>query len=99
MDRIFSGIQPTGNLHLGNYLGAIRNWVALQASYDCIYCVVDLHAITLDIEPAELRASTREAAASLLAAGIDPKTSILLRAMRNWRGYSAVPPGSAGSIA
>ncbi|MDA0261098.1 MAG: tryptophan--tRNA ligase [Proteobacteria bacterium] len=77
MDRIFSGIQPTGNLHLGNYLGAIRNWVALQASYDCIYCVVDLHAITLDIEPAELRASTREAAASLLAAGIDPKTSIL----------------------
>ena len=77
MDRIFSGIQPTGNLHLGNYLGAIRNWVALQASYDCVYCVVDLHAITLDIDPVELRASTREAAASLLAAGIDPNTSIL----------------------
>ena len=77
MDRIFSGIQPTGNLHLGNYLGAIRNWVALQASYDCIYCVVDLHAITVEIDPAELRAHTREAAASLLAAGIDPKTSVL----------------------
>ena len=77
MDRIFSGIQPTGNLHLGNYLGAIRNWVVLQASYDCIYCIVDMHAITLEIDPAELRAHTREAAASLLAAGIDPKTSVL----------------------
>ena len=77
MDRIFSGIQPTGNLHLGNYLGAIRNWVALQASYECIYCVVDLHAITVEIDPAELRAHTREAAASLLAAGIDPQGSIL----------------------
>ena len=77
MDRIFSGIQPTGNLHLGNYLGAIRNWVALQASYECIYCVVDLHAITVEIDPAELRAHTREAAASLLASGIDPQGSIL----------------------
>ena len=77
MDRIFSGIQPTGNLHLGNYLGAIRNWVALQASYECIYCVVDLHAITVEIDPAGLRAHTREAAASLLAAGIDPQRSIL----------------------
>ncbi len=77
MDRIFSGIQPTGNLHLGNYLGAIRNWVALQADYECIYCVVDLHAITVEIDPDELRAHTREAVASLLAAGIDPEKSIL----------------------
>ena len=77
MNRIFSGIQPTGNLHLGNYLGAIRNWVALQADYECIYCVVDLHAITVYQDPAELRSSTREVAASLLAAGIDANTSIL----------------------
>jgi tryptophanyl-tRNA synthetase len=77
MNRIFSGIQPTGNLHLGNYLGAIRNWVRLQADYECIYCVVDLHAITMPTEPAELRANTREAAASLLAAGIDGKSNIL----------------------
>ncbi len=77
MNRIFSGIQPTGNLHLGNYLGAIRNWVRLQADYECIYCVVDLHAITQPQDPAELRASTREAAASLMAAGIDTSKSIL----------------------
>ena len=77
MNRIFSGIQPTGNLHLGNYLGAIRNWVHLQADYECIYCVVDLHAITQQQNPDELRASTREVAASLLAAGIDAKESIL----------------------
>jgi len=77
MNRIFSGVQPTGNLHLGNYLGAIRNWVTLQADYECIYCVVDLHAITVPQDPAELRASTREVAASLLAAGIDAKTGIL----------------------
>ena len=51
MNRIFSGIQPTGNLHLGNYLGAIRNWVALQADYECIYCIVDLHAITVRQDP------------------------------------------------
>ena len=70
--RIFSGIQPTGNLHLGNYLGAIRNWVRLQDDYDCLFCVVDLHAITAWQDPAELQSSTREVAALLLAAGIDP---------------------------
>jgi tryptophanyl-tRNA synthetase len=75
--RIFSGVQPTGNLHLGNYLGAIRNWARLQADYECIYCVVDLHAITLPQDPHALRASTREVAASLIAAGIDPKGSII----------------------
>ncbi len=75
--RVFSGIQPSGDVQLGNYLGAIRNWVTLQADYECIYCMVDLHAITVFQDPAELKASTREVAASLLAAGIDPKGSIV----------------------
>ncbi len=73
MNRIFSGVQPTGNLHLGNYLGAIRNWVALQHDFECIFCIVDLHALTLPQDPAELRASTREVAAAYIAAGIDPQ--------------------------
>ncbi len=77
MERIFSGVQPTGNLHLGNYLGAIRNWVRLQRDYACLFCVVDLHAITVWQDPAELTASTREVAAGLLAAGIDAKKHIL----------------------
>ncbi|MBM3518183.1 MAG: tryptophan--tRNA ligase [Alphaproteobacteria bacterium] len=77
MNRIFSGVQPTGNLHLGNYLGAIRNWVRLQASHHCLYCVVDLHAITVPQDPVELRSSTREVAATLLAAGIDARSSIV----------------------
>src|SRR5271170_547033 len=77
MNRIFSGVQPTGNLHLGNYLGAIRNWVRLQHDYDCIFCVVDLHAITVWQEPEELRANTREVAAGMIAAGVDPQRCIL----------------------
>jgi len=77
MRRIFSGIQPTGNLHLGNYLGAIQNWVKLQDEFECIYCVVDLHAITVPQDPQELKQNTREVAASVLAAGINPTTSIL----------------------
>ena len=77
MKRIFSGVQPTGNLHLGNYLGAIRNFVSLQADYDCIYCVVDMHAITVWQDPQELIANTREVTAAYLAAGIDPKESII----------------------
>ena len=77
MNRIFSGVQPTGNLHLGNYLGAIRNFVRLQDDYDCIYCVVDLHAITLWQEPAELARHTREVAAAFLASGIDAKRHII----------------------
>jgi tryptophanyl-tRNA synthetase len=77
MNRIFSGVQPTGNLHLGNYLGAIRNWVHLQNEYECVYCIVDMHAITVWQEPLELRANTREVAAGLMAAGIDPKRHIL----------------------
>jgi len=78
MARIFSGIQPTGIATLGNYLGAIRNWVALQSGPDeCIYCLVDLHAITVWQNPADLREQTRQMAAVLLACGIDPERSIL----------------------
>ena len=77
MRRVFSGVQPTGDLHLGNYLGAIRNFVDLQEEYECLYCVVDLHAITVWQDPIKLAANTREVAASFLASGIDPKNSIM----------------------
>ena len=77
MSRIFSGVQPTGDLHLGNYLGAIRNWVSLQNDYECLFCVVDLHAVTVWQEPDTLRSSTREVTAALLASGIDPKRNII----------------------
>ncbi|HEX6977846.1 MAG TPA: tryptophan--tRNA ligase [Alphaproteobacteria bacterium] len=77
MNRIFSGIQPTGNLHLGNYLGAIRNWVKLQRDFECIFCVVDLHALTIPQDPAQLRAHTREVTAAYIASGIDPKSCII----------------------
>ena len=82
MNRIFSGIQPTGNLHLGNYLGAIRNWVTLQRDYDCIFCIVDLHALTQPQDPAKLRASTREVTAAYIAAGIDPERCIIFNQSR-----------------
>ena len=75
MNRILSGIQPTAKMHLGNYLGAVRNWVGLQDSFETLYCVVDLHALTVPQVPEELRAQTRELAATLLAAGIDPARS------------------------
>jgi tryptophanyl-tRNA synthetase len=77
MNRIFSGIQPTGYLHLGNYLGAIRNWVKLQDAFECLFCVVDMHAITVWQEPAELTANTRRIAAAMIAAGIDPERNII----------------------
>src|ERR1700722_1871030 len=73
--RILSGVQPTGNLHLGNYLGAIRNWVPLQDQAETIFCIVDLHAITQPQDPAQLRAQTREVTAAYIAAGIDPERS------------------------
>src|ERR1051326_8224842 len=76
-ELVFSGVQPTGNLHLGNYLGAIKRFVALQSRYDCIYCVVDLHAITAWQDPAELPRSIREVTAAFLASGIDPKRNIV----------------------
>ena len=74
---IFSGIQPSGALHLGNYLGALRNWVAMQDEYNCVYCVVDEHAITVRQDPAALRRQTIELFAQLVACGIDPEKSIL----------------------
>ena len=77
MKRIFSGVQPTGSLHLGNYLGAIRNFVGLQDDFECIYCVVDMHAITVWQDPQALKANTREVTAAYLAAGIDPKRCII----------------------
>src|SRR5262249_26338457 len=76
-ERVFSGIQPTHTPHIGNYLGAIRNWVTEQDVYDNIFCIVDLHAITLPQDPAELRHNVRELGAALLACGIDPKRSVL----------------------
>src|SRR5436305_4837898 len=76
-ELVFSGVQPTGNLHLGNYLGAITKFVALQERYDCIYCVVDLHAITVWQDPAELPKTTREVAAAFIACGIDPNKHIV----------------------
>ncbi|MEA1832859.1 tryptophan--tRNA ligase [Methylobacterium durans] len=76
-ELVFSGVQPTGNLHLGNYLGAIKRFVEMQERADCLYCVVDLHAITLWQNPAELRTQIREVTAAFIAAGIDPKRSIV----------------------
>jgi tryptophanyl-tRNA synthetase len=72
MSRVLSGLQPSGDLHLGNYLGAIRNWVADQDVHDAYYCIVDLHALTLDIDPVELRSRTFETALDLLASGLEP---------------------------
>ena len=81
-ERVFSGVQPTGNLHLGNYLGAIKRFVAMQATHPCIYCVVDLHAMTLPHEPAQLVRTTREVTAAFLAGGIDPKPTIIFNQSR-----------------
>jgi tryptophanyl-tRNA synthetase len=75
--RVFSGIQPTGDLHLGNYLGAVRNWVALQDDHDAFYCIVNLHALTLPWDPATLHDQTLRTAANLLACGIDPARAVL----------------------
>ena len=101
-ELVFSGVQPTGNLHLGNYLGALKRFVELQDRYDCIYCVVDLHAITVWQDPAELPKAIREVTAAFIACGIDPRnTSCSTRA--RWRntpsspGFSTAWRGSAGS--
>lgn len=85
--RVVSGIQPTGNLHLGNLLGAILRWVRMQDEAQCLYFLADLHALTVDIDPAELRSNVREMAAALIASGIDPAKSIIFR-------QSAVPAHS-----
>jgi tryptophanyl-tRNA synthetase len=84
LPRIFSGVQPTGNLHLGNYLGALRNWVKLQHDHECLFCVVDLHAITVRQEPSELHRATLEVAAAMVACGIDAEKHIVFN-------QSAVP--------
>src|SRR3984885_459178 len=78
MKRVLSGIQPTGSPHIGNYLGALKNWAKIQYDYDSIYCIVDLHAITVYQKPAELRAKIQELAGMLLAIGIDPAHSSLV---------------------
>lgn len=75
--RVLSGVQPTGNLHLGNYLGAIRNWVGLQESHECLFMLADMHAITVPQNPADLTRNTRETAAAYIACGIDPKRSAI----------------------
>ncbi|MBU6157111.1 MAG: tryptophan--tRNA ligase [Phycisphaerae bacterium] len=74
---VFSGMQPTGNLHLGNYLGAMRNWLKLQSSYRCVYCVVDLHAMTMEFDPQQLAKASREVAAAYIASGVDPQRSVI----------------------
>jgi tryptophanyl-tRNA synthetase len=81
-DRVFSGVQPTGNLHLGNYLGALKRFVEMQATHPCIYCVVDLHAMTMPHEPAQLARTTREVTAAFLACGIDPDKNIVFNQSR-----------------
>ena len=75
--RVFSGVQPTGNLHLGNYLGAIKNFVSLQNKFECIYCIVDLHAITNHQNPIELRSNVLETVASFIASGLDSEKNII----------------------
>ena len=74
---VFSGVQPSGDLHIGNYLGAIKNFISMQHEYDCLFCVVDLHAITVKQDPSELKNNTYEVVASYIASGIDPKKSII----------------------
>jgi tryptophanyl-tRNA synthetase len=76
--RVLSGMQPSGNLHIGNYLGALKNWVRIQSDYECIFCIVDLHAVTVHQDPDQLRAKITEIAALYLAAGIDPKQSSVM---------------------
>ncbi|HEX8985914.1 MAG TPA: tryptophan--tRNA ligase [Bryobacteraceae bacterium] len=98
--RVFSGMQPSGNLHIGNYLGALKNWVRIQHDYQAIFCIVDLHAITVYQDPAELRAKIVELAALYLAAGIDPTESTIMvqsavpaHAELNWMLTCVTPVG------
>lgn len=100
MARVFSGIQPSGELHIGNYLGAVRNWVKLQHEYECLFCIVDLHAITQAYDPGGLAARTRDMAVSLLAAGIDPSRCVVFvqshvpeHAELNWLLNTVTPLG------
>ena len=102
--RVVSGIQPTGGLHLGNLLGAILRWVRMQDEAECLYFLADLHALTVDVDPAELRENVREMAAALIASGIDPpnrscSAKARSRPMPSWRGSSRALRGWAGSAA
>ena len=103
--RVFSGMQPSGSLHLGNYLGAMVQWVKMQESHECIYCVVDMHAITVAQDPKELRQSIRAVTAAYMAAGVDPKktrsssTRARCTSTPSSPGCSTVSPASAGSTA
>ena len=81
-ELVFSGVQPTGNLHLGNYLGALKRFVTMQATHPCLYCVVDLHAITMPHDPARLRQNTRDVTAAFLACGIDPVRNVVFNQSR-----------------
>ena len=105
METVFSGIQPSGELHLGNYLGAVRNWVALQGQYRCFYCIVDYHAITQPYEPAEMAARTRAMAVDLLACGVDPERATLFvqsavpeHTELAWALMSVTPHGELGRM-
>ena len=105
METVFSGIQPSGELHLGNYLGAVRNWVALQAQYRCFYCIVDYHAITQPYEPAQMAARTRAMAIDVLACGVDPDRATLFvqsavpeHTELAWVLASATPYGELGRM-
>ena len=105
MPRIFSGIQPSGELHIGNLLGAVQNWVALQSQFECFYCVVDLHAITGGgYDPARLAQRTREMAVGLIGAGVDPSRVTLFvqshvpeHATLMWLLNAVAPAGRAGA--
>jgi tryptophanyl-tRNA synthetase len=80
--KVFSGIQPSGNLHLGNYVGALKNWVAMQDEYENFFCIVDLHALTVPQDPEVLRQKIREVAAIYLASGLDPERCVIFRQSR-----------------
>lgn len=102
--RVFSGVQPSGTLHLGNYLGALRRWVELQDEKENYFCIVDMHAITMRQDPIELRRSTREVAALYLACGLDPQRSTIFvqsqvraHAEGCWILNCVTPPGVAGA--
>ena len=93
--RIFSGIQPSGDLTLGSYMGAIKNWVDLQDEYECVYCIVDMHAITVRQVPADLRRRSLEQLAQYIACGLDPQKNIMCRSTRNSPGSWAAIRSSA----
>ena len=99
--RVFSGMQPTSTLHLGNYLGAMVRWVAMQATHECIYCVVDMHAITVWQDPEELPPAIRAVTAAYIACGLDPRrascsTRARSRRTRSSPGFSIASRGWAG---